>query len=138
MFGPPCRRPPGDILLRQFWTYVIKLSGKSKSINACDGYCLTGKGVHYTKHYSACASQQGFNIFIALSTSLGYILMAAGDINAYAQEPPPEEPFYMYICMTSTVTGTVTIIELKFYWCFSYLSIGICRDTYILDPFMSR
>ena len=72
MFGPPCRRPPESILLRTFWAYFTKHSGKRKPINCFDGYPLTRKSVCYSKHYAACASQHGFNIFIDLSTALIY------------------------------------------------------------------
>ena len=45
MFGPTCIILPGVIVLRQFWTYVIKLSGKRKSRNNCYVYPINGKGV---------------------------------------------------------------------------------------------
>ena len=83
MFGIPCRRPHGYIILRQVWTYVINKYGKRKSINTCDGSTLTGKGVQYTKKYVARASQHGFNIFIDLSIALVYIIMEADAINEY-------------------------------------------------------
>ena len=57
MFGPPCRRPPMAIVLRQVYMYVIKTSGKGNSRNTCDGYPLTGKCVQYTKYYTAYDSQ---------------------------------------------------------------------------------
>ena len=97
MFGPPCIRPPGSILLRQVWMYVIKNSRKNKSINFFYGSPLTVNCVQYAKNCAACAYQHGFNIFLALSAALGYIILVYGDINAYAWESPPEEPFYAHV-----------------------------------------
>ena len=45
------------------------------SRNTCDGSPLTVKGVQYTTNDAAHDSQHGFNIFLALSISLGYILL---------------------------------------------------------------
>ena len=64
MFGPPCRIPPGTLVRRQVFMYVIKDSVKRKSRNTCDGSPITGKGVHYSKNYAACASQHGLNFFL--------------------------------------------------------------------------
>ena len=64
IFGPPCRIPPGSILLIQVWAYVIKHSVNSKSINTCGGYPLTVNGVQYAKNNVAFAYQHGFNIFL--------------------------------------------------------------------------
>ena len=64
MFVPPCRRPPGSIVLRQVWTYDIQHYGKRNSKNTCDGYPITRKVFQYAKNYAASASQQGFNIFL--------------------------------------------------------------------------
>ena len=91
MFGPSCIISHGYILLRQVWTYVIKHSGKSKSRNISDVSPLTGKVVQCAKNYSACNSQQGFNIFFALYTAL------AENINVYDQSPPPVERFYVHV-----------------------------------------
>ena len=97
MFGPPFIRPHGAIVLKQFWNYVIKHSGKSDSRNTCDGYPLTGKVIHYAKNYAACASQHGFNIFLVVYTALGCLIIAVGAINSYAQAPPPYEPLYVHL-----------------------------------------
>ena len=97
MFVSSCIRAPGAIVLRQVWTYVIKHYGKRKSINTCDGYTLIGKVVKYAEKYVAYAHQHGFNIFIALYTALGYIIMAGEDINVYAQAPSQYERFYLHV-----------------------------------------
>ena len=96
MFEPPCRIPPGAIVLIKVWTYVIKQLGKRNSRNNCDGSPLTGKVFQYYKKYSACASQHVFNIFISLFTALGYIITASDDINTYVQAPPPDD-HYIYM-----------------------------------------
>ena len=96
MFGPSCRIPPGDIVMRNFWIYVVKNPGKSKSRNTCDVSPLTGKVFQYAKN-TVCDSQHGFNIFLSLSTSLGYIIMAADAITAYSQAPPPDDTFYVHM-----------------------------------------
>ena len=85
MFGPPCRRPPGDTVLIQVWTYVIRHSVKRNPRNTFDGSPITGKGVQYAKNYAVCASQHGFKTFPALYTAFGYTTMVYGDINAYDQ-----------------------------------------------------
>ena len=70
---------------------------KRRSINTCDIYPLNGKDIHYAKNYTSSASQHGFDIFLALYTALGYIIMAGEDINVYAQAPPQYEIFYLHV-----------------------------------------
>ena len=88
MLGPPCRGPPGTIVLIHVCTYVVKKSEKRRSRNSCGGSPLTVKGIQYAKNYAAYASQNVLNIFLALSIALGYIIMTADDINSYSQVPP--------------------------------------------------
>ena len=64
MFGPPCRILYGSIVMIQVWTYVIRQSEKRKSRNTWYVSPLTGKGVQYSKNYSACASQHVFKLFL--------------------------------------------------------------------------
>ena len=82
--------------MRKFWIYVVKNPGKSKSRNTCDVSPLTGKVFQYAKN-TVCDSQHGFNIFLSLSTSLGYIIMEADAITAYSQAPPPDDTFYVHM-----------------------------------------
>ena len=97
MFGPPCIIPPGGILLRQVWTYVIKHYGKRKSRNTCDGYPLPVKGIkYYKKLFSLCLPTR-IQHFLALSTALGYVLMESDAINTYGKAPPPDEPLYVHV-----------------------------------------
>ena len=70
---------------------------KRRSINTCDIYPLNGKDIHYAKNYTSSASQHGFDIFLALYTALGYIIMTDGVINEYDQSPPPNEIFYVNV-----------------------------------------
>ena len=70
---------------------------EKKLRNTCDIYPLTGKGVQYANNYADCVSQHVFNIFIALYTNLGYIMVEADAISAYAQTPNPYQNIYAHV-----------------------------------------
>ena len=97
MFVTPYIITPGSMVLIQVLTYFSKHFVKRKSINSYGGYPLTVQGIQYAKIYSASSFQHGLNIFISLSTDLGYILMTTYAINEYAQAPAPDEIFYVHV-----------------------------------------
>ena len=55
------------------------------------------RALYMSKHYGACSSQRVFNIFLALFTFLGYRIMTADAMNAYACAPPPKETLYAHV-----------------------------------------
>jgi hypothetical protein len=97
MYGPPCRPPADAIVLRQVWTYNVKYEGNLKARNCCDGSVLKGRGIEYTRHYTACISQQGMIIFWAITALRGWVAIGADAVNAFAQSPPPSEPTFLLI-----------------------------------------
>jgi hypothetical protein len=54
MYGPPCKRPDGAVVLHQVWTYNVKYEGTLKTPNCCDGSVLKGRGIEYARHYTTC------------------------------------------------------------------------------------
>jgi hypothetical protein len=97
MYGPPCKPPPGAIVLRQVWTYLVKWEGTLKARNCCDGLVLKGRGLAYAQHYTACISQPGMRIFWAIVAIKNWVAIGADAVNAFAQSPPPLEPTYVRI-----------------------------------------
>jgi hypothetical protein len=61
MFGSPCSLPSGAILLNSHWQYRIKLSGKRRSRNCCDGSPRAAPRLHaLAETYASCVEQPIF------------------------------------------------------------------------------
>jgi hypothetical protein len=97
MYGSPCKLPAGAIVLRQVWTYTVKYEGTLKVRNCCDGFVLKGRGIEFSRHYTACISQQGMQIFWAITALRCWVAIGADVVNAFAQSPPPAEPTFVLI-----------------------------------------
>jgi hypothetical protein len=97
MFGAPIRRPPKSTVLPFVWTYLFKDGIKPKARGTCNGGKRYGKAVTLAYTYASCVEQPGSRMFWALSALHGMTVLGADAGNAFAEAPPPVEPFYMAI-----------------------------------------
>jgi hypothetical protein len=98
MYGPPVRRPPNSIVLRQHWQYQIKRDGTRRARNCCDGSPRAAPVLHsVAQTYSSCVEQPVQRMFFALSAELGYRVYGGDAKDAYAHSPPPDRPTFCEI-----------------------------------------
>ncbi|KAI2501046.1 hypothetical protein MHU86_13400 [Fragilaria crotonensis] len=102
MFGPPCPRPRDAIVLPFVWTYMLKedpMTGEPifKARGTCNGGKRYGKAVTLAETYATCVEQPACRLYWSLTASAGLIAMGADAGNAFAEAPPPVQPFYMII-----------------------------------------
>jgi hypothetical protein len=104
MFGDPCTRPddPNAVILPFVWTYVLKIAPITNEIvekarATCNGGKRHGKAVTIAETYAACVEQPAQRLYWALVASLNLIAIGCDVGNAFAEAPPPSQPFYMYI-----------------------------------------
>jgi hypothetical protein len=102
MFGKPCPRPldPDVVVLPWVWTYLYKidpvtLEDVEKSRGTCNGGTRHGKVVTLAETYAACVEQPAHRLTWALIAALNYVGLGCDVSNAFAEAPPPKEPFYM-------------------------------------------
>ena len=96
MFGDPMVRPHGAIVLPFVWTYLYK-DGKPKARATCNGGARYGKAVTLAETYANCVEQPACRLFWSLAACHGLIVLGADAGNAFAEAPPPDQPFYMLI-----------------------------------------
>ena len=63
----------------------------------CNGGKRYGKAVTLAETYATCVAQPACRLFWAITASEGLISIGADAGNAFAEAPPPVEPFYMMI-----------------------------------------
>jgi Reverse transcriptase (RNA-dependent DNA polymerase). len=98
MFGEPCPRPKGAIVLRSIWTYILKKDGTKKARNCGDGRPLRDdKFRRLESVYTACVSQAGVKIFFATAAILNYVIYDLDAINAFGQAGELFEMVYMEV-----------------------------------------
>jgi hypothetical protein len=97
MFGTPIARPPKATVLPFVWTYLFKDGIKPKARGTCNGGKRYGKAVTLAHTYATCVEQPGARIFWSLSALHGMTALGADAGNAFAEAPPPVQPFYMAI-----------------------------------------
>jgi hypothetical protein len=98
MFGNPTRRPPKATVLPFFWTYLFKQDGiKPKARGTCNEGNRYGKAVTLAYTYASCVEQPGARMFWSLSALHDMTVLGTYAGNAFAEAPPPAEPFYMAI-----------------------------------------
>ena len=102
MFGDPIPRPIGAVVLPFVWTYLTKLDPLTgatiyKARGTCNGGKRFGKAVTLAETYATCVEQPACRLFWALTAALGLIVLGADAGNAFAEAPPPVEPFYMQV-----------------------------------------
>ncbi|KAI2502314.1 hypothetical protein MHU86_12118 [Fragilaria crotonensis] len=102
MFGKPIPRPDHAIVLPFVWNYSIKedpITGvpKRKARGTCNGGKRYGKAVTVAETYATCVEQPACRLYWAVTASEGLLAMGADAGNAFAEAPPPEEPFFMKI-----------------------------------------
>jgi hypothetical protein len=97
MFGAPIPRPSQATVLPFVWTYLFKDGVKPKARGTCNGGKRYGKAVTLAHTYASCVEQPGARIFWSLSALHGMTVMGADAGNAFAEAPPPIQPFYMAV-----------------------------------------
>ena len=102
MFGDPVRRPSGAIVLPFIWAYSIKtdpITGELiyEARGTCNGGERYGKAVTMAETYATFVAQPACRLYWAITASEGLISIGADAGNAFAEAPPPVEPFYMAI-----------------------------------------
>jgi hypothetical protein len=98
MYGQPCKRPPGAIVLPPHWQYRVKTNGTRRSRNCCDGSPRAAPALHrLAQTYASCIEQPCFRLFTALSTALLYTIYAGDACDAFAHSPAPRVPTYLRI-----------------------------------------
>jgi hypothetical protein len=98
MFGDPCPRPALAIILRSIWSYVLKWNGEKKARHCCDGRPLRDdKFRRIESVYTACISQVGMKIFMALAALLNYVILDLDAVNAFGQAGSLYDIIYLEI-----------------------------------------
>lgn len=98
MFGEPCPRPKGAIVLRSIWTYILKKDGTKKARNCGDGQPLRDdKFRRLESVYTACVSQAGVKIFFTTAALLNYVIYDLDAVNAFGQAGELFEMVYMEV-----------------------------------------
>jgi hypothetical protein len=97
MFGKPIARPQKATVLPFVWSYLLKDGIKPKARGTCNGGKRYGKAVTLAHTYASCVEQPGARLFWSLSALHGMTALGADAGNAFAEAPPPIQPFYMAI-----------------------------------------
>ena len=104
MFGEPCprSRDAGVVVLPWVWSYLYKIDPISiqdvaKSRGTCNGGPRHGKVITIAETYAACVEQPAHRLIWALIAALNYIGLGIDVGNAFAEAPPPKDPFYMQV-----------------------------------------
>jgi hypothetical protein len=98
MFGDPCPRPHLAIVLRSIWSYSIKWDGSKKARHCCDGRPLRDDQFRRMESiYTACISQVGMKIYIALVALLNYVILDLDAVNAFGQAGSLYDIIYLEI-----------------------------------------
>ena len=102
MFGTPIKRPPGATVLPFVWAYYMKedpITGEPiyKARGTCNGGKRYGKAITLAETYATCVAQPACRLYWAITANEGLISLGADAGNAFAEAPPPIEPFYMVI-----------------------------------------
>jgi hypothetical protein len=102
MFGDLIPRPRGVIVLPFVWAYSIEIdpvTGETiyKARCTCNGGKRFGRAVTMAETYATCVAQPACRLYWAIVAAAGLISIGADPANAFAEAPPPVEPFYMKI-----------------------------------------
>ena len=102
MFGTPIPRPKGAIVLPFVWAYSTKIDPTTgdiiyKARCTCNGGKRFGRAVTMAETYATCVAQPACRLYWAIVAAAGLIALGADAANAFAEAPPPVEPFYMKI-----------------------------------------
>jgi hypothetical protein len=102
MFGEPCPRPLDDdvVVLPWVWSYLYKIDPISiedvaKSRGTCNGGPRHGKVITIAETYAACVEQPAHRLMWALIAALNFVGLGIDVGNAFAEAPPPKDPFFM-------------------------------------------
>jgi hypothetical protein len=102
MFGEPCPRPLNDdvVVLPWVWSYLYKIDpvlieDVAKSRGTCNGGPRHGKVITIAETYAACVEQPAHRLMWALIAALNFVGLGIDVGNAFAEAPPPKDPFFM-------------------------------------------
>ncbi len=104
MFGKPIPRPldRDTVILPWVWTYLHKIDPNSleeveKARGTCNGGKRYGKAGTLAETDAACVEHPAQRLFWAITASESLITLGCDVANAFAEAPPPKEPFYMKV-----------------------------------------
>ena len=103
MFRDPIPRPKqGAIVLPFVWAYSLKIDPVTgamiyKARGTCNGGKRFGRAVTMAETYATCVAQPACRLYWTIVAAAGLISIGADAANAFAEAPPPVEPFYMKI-----------------------------------------
>ena len=102
MLGAPIRRPKGAIVLPLVWAYSTKLDPITgdiiyKARCTCNGGKRFGRAVTMAETDATCVAQPTCRLYWAIVAAAGLIALGTDAANAFAEAPPPVEPFFMKI-----------------------------------------
>ena len=97
MFGEPYNGHKLSTALIQVWTYVVNKYRVNKANNFYEISPINGNVFQYANNNTVCVYQNSINTFLNISTVFNYDIITVDAMNAYTQDPPPNEPFYAYV-----------------------------------------
>ena len=96
MFGEPVAPKEGDAIFHLVWTYNIKaVDGRKKARCVCDGSTRSGQVRVLAETYANCVEQTSARLFYAVSAAENMLVFGADVSNAFAEAPPPKQPFFI-------------------------------------------
>ena len=96
MFGDPVAPKDGDAIFHLVWTYTIKaVDGRKKARCVCDGSTRSGQVRVLAETYANCVEQTSARLFYAVSAAENMLVFGADVSNAFAEAPPPKQPFFI-------------------------------------------
>ena len=95
MFGDPTATKEGDAIFHLVWTYNIKAAGGQKKARCvCDGSTRSGKVLVLAETCANCVEQTSARLFYAVAAAENLFVFGVDVSNAFAEAPPPKQPFF--------------------------------------------
>ena len=96
MFGDPVAPKDGNAIFHLVWTYNIKaVDGRKKARCVCNGSSRSGQVRVLAETYANCVEQTSARLFYAVSAAENMLIFGADVSNAFAEAPPPKQPFFI-------------------------------------------
>jgi hypothetical protein len=96
MFGLPVTQLDCDAVFHLVWTYNIKaVDGQKKARCVCDGSTGSGQVLVLEETYANCVDQTSAQLFYAVASTEDLLIFGADVSNAFAEAPPPKQPFFI-------------------------------------------
>jgi hypothetical protein len=96
MVGLLVYKSEGDAIFHLLWTYNIKaVDGRKKARCVCDGFTCSDQVIVLAKTYANCIEQTNARLFYAVASAKNLLIFGADISNAFAEAPPPKQPFFI-------------------------------------------